>query len=106
LQQAKLFLPGGLQLPKLTRRLFVGIDWGSETHHVCVVNSDAQIIGDRKVRQSAEGLADFVQWLSVFRADSVTSVVIAIEVPHGAVVEVLVEHGFEVFSINPKQPFS
>ena len=35
--------------------------------------------------------------------DSAASVVVAIEVPHGAVVEVLLEHGFEVFSINPKQ---
>lgn len=92
-----------LHLPELTRRLFVGIDWGSETHHVCVVNADAQIIEDRKVRQSADGLAEFLQWISAFRDDSLASVVIAIEVPHGAVVELLVEHGFEVFSINPKQ---
>jgi len=84
-------------------RLFVGIDWGSETHHVCVVNSDAQIVEDRKVRQSADGLAEFLQWLSALRGDSGVSVVGAIEVPHGAVVEMLLEHGFEVFSINPKQ---
>jgi hypothetical protein len=28
---------------------------------------------------------------------------IAIEVPRGAIVETLTEHGFAVFSINPKQ---
>ncbi len=86
-----------------TRRLFAGIDWGTETHHVCVVNSDAQIVEDRKVPHSAAGLAEFVRWLSAIRQDSAGSVVVAIEVPHGAVVEVLLEHGFEVFSINPKQ---
>ena len=80
----------------LTRRFFVGIDWGSETHHVCVVNSDAQIVEDRKVRQSADGLAEFLQWLSTLRRDSAASVVVAIEVPHGPVVEVLLEHGLEV----------
>jgi transposase len=90
-------------LSEITRRLFVGIDWGSETHHVCVVNSDAQIVEDRKVRQSADGLAELLQWLSTLPGDSAASVVVAIEVPHGPVVEVLLEHGFEVFSINPKQ---
>ena len=90
-------------MPELTRRFFVGIDWGSETHHVCAVNSEAQIVEDRKVRQSADGLADLIRWLAALCPDSAASVVIAIEVPHGAVVEVLLEHGFEVFSINPKQ---
>jgi transposase len=89
-------------LSELTR-LFVGIDWGSETHHVCVVNSGAEIMEDRKVRQSADSLAEFLQWLSALRGDLAASVVVAIEVPHGAVVEMLLEHGFEVFSINPKQ---
>lgn len=90
-------------MPELTRRFFVGIDWGSETHHVCVVNPDAQIVDDRKVQQSADGLADFLRWLSALCGDSVASAVVAIEVPHGAVVEVLLERGFQVFSINPKQ---
>jgi transposase len=90
-------------LPELTLRYFVGIDWGSESHHVCVVNSDAQIVEDRKVRQSADGLAELHRWLSALSRDSGASVLVAIEVPHGAVVEVLLEHGYEVFSINPKQ---
>ena len=46
---------------ELARRLFVGIDWGTETHHVCVVGSDAPVVEDRKVRQSAEGLAELVR---------------------------------------------
>jgi len=90
-------------LLELTRRLFVGIDWGTETHHVCVVGSDALVVEDRKVRQSAEGLAELVRWLSALAGNSMSSVVVGIEVPHGAVVEVLLEYGFEVFSINPKQ---
>jgi transposase len=90
-------------LLELTRRLFVGIDWGTEIHHVCVVNSDSQIVEDRKVRQTADGLAEFLQWLSGLRRDSAASIIVAIEVPHGPVVDVLLEHGFEVFSINPKQ---
>jgi transposase len=90
-------------LPELTRRLFVGIDWGSETHHVCVVNSNAQIVEDRKVQHTAEALVDFLHWLSALCRDSAAAAVIAIEVPHGTVVEELLEQGFDVFSINPKQ---
>jgi hypothetical protein len=67
LRQAKFILYRRLQLSELTRRLFVGIDWESETHHVCVVNSDGQIVEDPKVRQSADGLAEFLQWLSALR---------------------------------------
>lgn len=49
-----------------TRRLFVGIDWGTETHHVCIVNSDAHIVENRKVSHSAGGLAEFLRWLSAY----------------------------------------
>ena len=90
---------------ELTCRFFVGIDWGSETHHVCVVNSDSKIVEDRKVRQSADGLAEFLRWLSALRADSTASIVVAIEVPHGAVVEVLLEHGFDVFSLKKAEAY-
>jgi transposase len=102
LRQAKSILKEG-HLPELTRRYFVGIDWGSESHQVCVVNSDAQIVEDRKVRQSADGLAELHRWLSALSRDSGASVLVAIDVPHGAVVDVLLEKGYEVFSINPKQ---
>jgi hypothetical protein len=67
-------------LSELTRHYFVGIDWGSETHHVCLVNTDGQIMEDRKVHHSSNCLAEILQWLSAVLRDSAT---IAIEVPHG-----------------------
>ena len=87
----------------LTRHFFVGIDWGSETHHVCVLNLEAQILEERKVQHTASAIADLRDWLSTFTEGSAASMAIAIEVPHGTVVEELLEHGFCVFSINPKQ---
>ena len=56
----------------------------------------------RQFAHRAEGLAALVAWLSK-RCGAVGSVAIGIEVPHGAVVETLLEHGFAVFSLNPKQ---
>ena len=58
-------------------------------------------IGARSFKHSGDGLADLCKWL-LDKADP-ASVAIAIEVPHGSVVETLLERGFAVFSINPKQ---
>ena len=79
----------------------VGIDWGSQTHQVCLI-SPRCAPEQRQFAHRAEGLAALVAWLSK-RCGAAGSVAIGIEVPHGAVVETLLEHGFAVFSLNPKQ---
>ena len=70
-------------MPELTR-YFVGIDWGSESHHVCVVNSDAEVVEDRKVRQSADGLAELHRWLSALQT-SIVFVQCALAIPGSSV---------------------
>lgn len=57
----------------------------------------------RWVEHSGEGLAGLVDWLMGMSEHHPTRVAIGIEVPRGAIVETLVERGFAVFSINPKQ---
>ena len=79
----------------------VGIDWGSQTHQVCLI-SPRRAPEQRQFAHRAEGLAALVAWLTKACGD-VGTVAIGIEVPHGAVVETLLEHGFAVFSVNPKQ---
>ena len=86
-----------------TRRFFVGIDWGSETHHVCILNLDGQSVEKRKVQHTADAIAEFLDYLSSLAPDSSAAISIAIEVPHGTLVEALLERRFCVFSINPKQ---
>jgi transposase len=90
-------------MPASTYRFFVGIDWGTETHHVCVLNVEAQIVEERRVRHTAADVAEFLDWLSGLAPDSPTSMAVAIEVPHGTLVEELLERRFCIFSINPKQ---
>ena len=90
-------------MPAVTCRFFVGIDWGSETHHVCVLNVDAQIVEERRVQHTASDVAAFLDWLSGLAPDSPASIAIAIEGPHGTLVEELLERRFCVFSVNPKQ---
>jgi transposase len=57
--------------------------------------------GTSSFKHSGDGLADLCAWLR--KLGDPVSVAVAIEVPHGAVVETLLDAGFAVFSINPKQ---
>ena len=81
--------------------LFVGVDWATEEHEVHAMDPGGEKVGARSFKHNGDGLADLCTWLC--DKASPASVAIAIEVPHGAVVETLLERGFTVFSINPKQ---
>jgi hypothetical protein len=52
--------------------------------------------------RAGKAIVEFAQWLSGL-TDDPGQVAIAIEIPRGAVVETLVERGFHVYAINPKQ---
>jgi len=83
-------------------RWWVGIDWASEAHQVCTLEANGRVVDERSVPHSGPGLGEFADWLTQLVGDP-ASVAIAIEVPRGAVVETLVERGFQLFAINPKQ---
>ena len=82
---------------------FVGIDWGSQQHQVCVLDRDRRLVGERTVDHDGASLAQLAAWLWTVSAGHPQRVAVAIEVPRGAIVEGLVERGFHVFAINPKQ---
>src|SRR5262245_22616713 len=82
---------------------FVGIDWGSQQHQVYVLDRDRRRMGERIVDHDGASLAQLVAWLWGLSAGQPQRVAVAIEVPRGAIVEGLVERGFHVFAINPKQ---
>jgi transposase len=82
---------------------YVGIDWASEAHQVCVINSACEVIAERVVEHTGSGLAGFLDWLDGLCHGSPQTTAVAIEIPRGAVVESLIERGFSVFAINPKQ---
>jgi Transposase/Transposase IS116/IS110/IS902 family len=81
---------------------FAGVDWGSERHQVCLVDAHGNIVGEREFPHSGEGLAELGDWL-LSTAGTANTVAVAIEVPHGPVVDTLVDRGFVVHAINPKQ---
>jgi hypothetical protein len=83
-------------------QIYVGIDWGSEAHQACVLDHERRIVAERSFAHAGDAIAEFAQWLREL-ADDPGRVAIAIEIPRGAIVETLVERGFEVYAINPKQ---
>jgi transposase len=81
---------------------FAGVDWGSERHQVCLLDAAGQVVGERAFRHGGAGLAALCDWL-VSIAGEAGRVAVAIEVPHGPVVDALLDRGFAVHAINPKQ---
>lgn len=82
---------------------FVGIDWATEAHEVSVIDQSRKKIGGRAFENSAAGLDELCNWIERQFGPGRESIGVAIEVPRGALVETLVERGFHVYSINPKQ---
>jgi len=82
---------------------YVGIDWATEAHQVCATDAAGEVVGELAVAHSGDGLEALCQWLLKLGDGDPQTVWVAIEVPHGAVVETLLERGFAVHAINPKQ---
>ncbi len=80
--------------------VFVGVDWASVEHQVCLVGPDGPV--QRAFAHDADGLNAMVDWL-LASASVPQDVAVAIEVPHGPVVEALMDRGVAVYAINPKQ---
>lgn len=81
---------------------FVGVDWSSEKHQVCIVDKQGTIAGERSFPHGGAGLTELGDWLLSI-AGAVDTVAVAIEVPHGPVVDSLIDRGFAAYTINPKQ---
>lgn len=80
--------------------VFVGVDWASVEHQVCLVSPDGPV--QRAFAHDADSLGAMMDWLAA-ATPRTQDVAVAIEVPHGPVVEALMDRGFTVYAINPKQ---
>ena len=82
---------------------FVGIDWATRSHSVCLLDAGGRRVGEREFAHGGTGLTELRDWLLEKTKAASRQIAVAIETPHGPVVEMLLEHGFVVFAINPKQ---
>lgn len=86
-----------------TPTAWAGIDWARAMHQACVVDAEGRELGNRGFDHSGEGLAAMADWILELSGAPAAEVALAIETPHGPVVEAMEERGFRVYSLNPKQ---
>lgn len=84
-------------------RWFVGVGWASQAHQACLIDAGGKIISEEAFAHGGAGLAELCTWLLARSGAAPTAIAVAIEVPHGPIVETLLERGFQVYAINPKQ---
>jgi len=77
--------------------LFVGIDWASAEHAVCVVDSVGKVQARFNVTHTAAGMDALHRQLVQFGPE----LTVAIERPSGLLIDTLVEAGFAVVPIHP-----
>jgi len=82
---------------------FAGIDWASRAHRACVLDAAGKIVGERAFAHGGAGLAELCDWLTAATGAAPAAIAVAIETSHGPVVETVLERGFAVFALNPKQ---
>jgi transposase len=81
----------------------LGVDWGSEAHALCLLNAQGQICGTRTVAHTAGAVHEAVAWVRELTGAPPAAIAVGIETPRGVLVDTLIEQGFPVFALNPKQ---
>jgi transposase len=82
---------------------FVGFDWASKSHAACLLDRNGKVIGERTIDHDGRSLSQFYDWLLAAASAAAEGIAVAIETSHGPLVEGMLERGFQVFAINPKQ---
>lgn len=78
---------------------FVGLDWASEDHAVCVIDDRGSVEGQFVVKHTDAGLRELCARLSAVAEPK--NLRIAVERPSGLLVATLVDAGFVVVPIHP-----
>lgn len=84
-------------------KLFVGIDWGSKSHAVCVLDAQGTRLLEQEIRHHGDDIHAFIAKLRELASGDMSNVFAAMEAPRGVMVEALLECGAIVYSLNPKQ---
>jgi transposase len=82
---------------------YLGVDWGGETHQFCLVDAQGRLCGERAVAHTAVAVHEGLQWVRTTTGAAPQEIAVGIETPHGVLVDTLLEQGFSVFALNPKQ---
>lgn len=84
-------------------RWYVGIDLGAEVHQICVVDAHGKVIEEIQAKHDGKSIDQAIMRILAHGQADPALFSVGLEVPHGAVVDALLDHGLAVFAINPKQ---
>ena len=83
---------------------YVGIDWGSEEHAVCLLDASGQVCGERRVAHTAVAVHEAIAVAAdAHGRQRPTPSPWPSKRPRGVLVDTLIDQAFPVFAINPKQ---
>ena len=83
--------------------LFAGIDWASDHHDVLVLDREGDKVRSFRAAHSAEGLRYMCDLLKEAAGGDPSRLGIAIETSHGLLVSTLLDEGFTIYPVNPKE---
>src|SRR5262249_61603202 len=76
---------------------------GPGSHQGAVSDKEGGLPGGRSGPHRGGALGELSDLLLTFADGDVSSIAVAVEVPRGPIVDTLLERGYHVFAINPKQ---
>jgi transposase len=82
-----------------TEIIYVGLDWATATHAVCVLSAVGKILAQFMIDHTAEGIAMLIRKLAKYGDPA--EVHIGIERPNGRLVDLLLEAGYPVIPVSP-----
>jgi transposase len=81
--------------------LYVGIDWASEHHDVCLTDDSSQTLAVFRISHGSEGFDRLHTSIAQHQLDP-GQVLVALETARGLLVHDLLRRGYQVYAINPK----
>lgn len=79
---------------------YVGVDWATQTHAVCVLDTAGKIKSQFTIEHTAGGFTDLLHRLGRLTGDRI-EVPVAIERPDGRLVDALLEAGHPAVAVSP-----
>ena len=83
--------------------IYVGVDWASKAHQGCVLDAEGKELENVTFAHEGEAITAWIDSLLERAKGASESILVAIETPQSAVVEMLLERSIAVYAINPKQ---
>lgn len=82
---------------------YTGIDWASDHHDIQVLDKEGDEVRSFQVKHNPEGIRQLCNSLKELAGGDPSRIAIAIETSHGLLVSALLDEGFLVYPVNPKE---